>query len=90
MGMWWEIVPVFGICAALGYLPAWLSHGLHKISLGTMYARNLGGSHEFYMYQRDRSHAPSHWLSRRYYNKGSGVGEGFVYKSYGLEKYEDE
>ena len=89
MGMWWEIVPVFGICVGLAWAPVWLTSAVHKIAFGTMFKRNLDTSHSWYLYQRDRDHAPSHILSRRYYNKGSGVGEGFVYKTYGLEKYED-
>ena len=89
MGMWWEIVPVFSVCVGIGYLPHLLQTGLHKLVYGTRFARYLDHTHAWYGYQRDRMHADPHLLSSRYYNKGSGVGEGFVYKTHGLEKYED-
>ena len=88
--MWWEIVPVFGICVGLCAAPHWLQRGFHKLMYGTQYNRNVMMSHEWYLYQRDRDHSPPSLLSlsRRFYNKNTGVGEGRVHKSYGLEKYD--
>ena len=92
MGMWWEIVPVFALCTGLAWLPVWLISGTQKAVYGTQYGRNLQSFHHWGLYQRDRDHAPPSLLStsRRFYNKNTGVGEGFVYKTYGLEAYADE
>jgi hypothetical protein len=90
MGMWWEIVPVFGICMGLAALPVWLQHGLQKVVYGNMYNRNLTRFHDFALYQRDRDKSDPSLLSlsKRYYNKGTGSGEGNIHKTHGLEKYE--
>jgi len=90
MGMWWEIVPVFSLCVGLAHLPGLLQRGYQKAVYGTQFNRAVAESHDWYLYQRDRDHAPPSLLSvsRRTYNAGTGVGEGYVQKSYGLEKYE--
>ena len=90
MGMWWEIIPVFGICVGLAAAPHWLIRGVHKAVYGTQFNRDVKNSPEWYLYQRDRDHSPPSLLSvsRRYYNKNTGVGEGRVHKSFGLEAYE--
>ena len=90
MGLWWEIVPVFGLCTGLAMLPHWLQRGVQKAAYGTQWNRDVKKLEDFYMYQRDRDHSPPSLLStqRFYYNKNSGVGEGYIHKSYGLEKYD--
>ena len=90
MGMWWEIVPVFGICVGLAALPVCLQAGLHKLVYGNMYNRDLRQFHNFSLYQRDRDKSDPSLLSlsKRYYNKGTGSGEGNIHKTHGLEKYE--
>ena len=90
MGMWWEIVPVFGLCMGLAALPVWLQLGAQKVAYGNKYNRNLMTWHNLSLYQRDRDKSDPSLLSlsRRYYNKGTGSGEGNIHKTWGLEKYE--
>lgn len=90
MGMWWEIVPTFGICMVLAAGPVWLQRGLNKAMFGTCTAKNLMYVEDYHLYMRDRSKADAGpmSISRRYYNKNTGVGEGNVYYTHGLEKYD--
>ncbi|XP_055840086.1 uncharacterized protein LOC129907759 [Episyrphus balteatus] len=52
--MWFEIIPSAAIITIALSIPGYAMYGIHKLTLGNAYRRNMDERFDRVMYQRDR------------------------------------